>query len=952
MLLKKIHINILGGYVFLALVMFAIGCIAYIGSQKIADASERLYGNSLIKNQLVQDFKKSQHLIQILTQQHLWAKNDAERKIIEETIDAEYKKNTERIAEFYLHEGEVEEKILMDSLLVKRENYRKKREQLIQLSYTNRDSAIAFNQKEQLPAYLAFSNTFDTLSNNIFHQTNEAAKHTSDFIITAQPIINSLLISALLGLVIIGRIVWLSEKRLQLNIRALSISDTFNRGVLDSLSSHVAVINGAGIIVSVNAAWRNFAKANGATKLLNVEEGSNYFEVCEKAALSGDTVAGEALRGIQEVLAGKKKIFYLEYPCHSREEKRWFAMRVMKFVSNEPMVVVSHQNITEKRKAEKELAEKENYLRTIFESEPECIKLIDQDGKILEMNPRGLAMLEAESLEQVKGKSIFPFINDPYRNGFIQLTNNVLREESGELQFILTGLKGGQRWLETHAVPFKDTDGKAIALLGITRDITEKRKATAERDELLNVLQNSLNEIYIFNSETLNFEYVNEAALSNLGYSQIEMTRLTPIHIKPEYTLQKFRDLIAPLVSNEKRKIIFETIHKRKDGSTYPVEVHLQFVAKEKKRVFLAIILDISERIDAEAKLISSKENFRALYEENPLMNFTLNAEGKILSVNRCGATDLGYRKDELTGNSILHVFYPEDHHAVLNQIKECISNPKTPFSWEIRKLTKEGKTIWVSETATALPDENEKYLVLIICENITNRKKAEREIVLMNEELRKLSTHLENVREEERTRIAREIHDELGQQLTGIKMDLSIINNKIPSTLIGSSESILKVIEMIDTSLKTVHRISSDLRPSILDDLGLLAAMEVHCLEFEKRFGIACDCNSTIEELSFEKTFSTGVFRIFQESLTNIARHSKATNIKCRLKQEGNQLVLSVKDNGTGFTIDSSKEKSLGIMGMKERAAMLGGNLTIESIEGKGTHIKLNAPIRLLHNV
>jgi PAS domain S-box-containing protein len=592
-------------------------------------------------------------------------------------------------------------------------------------------------------------------------------------------------------------------------------------------------------------------------------------------------------------------------------------------------------------------------------------------------------------------------------------------------------------------------------------------------------LQKSLNEIYIFNSDTLQFEYVNDAALSNLGYSLPEIKQLTPLSIKPEYTLAKFKELIKPLINNENENIFFETIHKRKDGSRYPVEVHLQYVSEVAHSVFLAFILDITARKESEKKLkeieanyrnvvenihealliednagnlISankgfrnifgytdddelkltfndytasnsldevrerhdmrmkgvkvaeefeylgkckdgseiwidcrvtplfsdgriigtqslarditdrkkaeaeikvSEERFRTIYEENPLMNFTLDENGKILSLNNRGATDLGYQSDELIGHSVLDVFYQEDHQAVLNQIKECILNLRKSFSWEMRKVTKGGNTIWVAETGTALVDVNGNYLVMIVCENITNRKKAEQEIIQKNEQLRNLASHLENIREEERTHMAREIHDELGQQLTGIHMNLAIISQDIESLKTVPSKRIVEVIHMVDNTFGTVRKISSSLRPSELDDLGLLAAMESYCHEFERTYGIACNCNcnSSIADQPFEKSFATGIFRIYQETLTNIARHSKATCIECNLKQEGNQLILSVRDNGSGFKIENVQNKSLGITGMKERAIMIGGKLTIESEEGTGTHIILTVPILIRSN-
>ncbi len=613
------------------------------------------------------------------------------------------------------------------------------------------------------------------------------------------------------------------------------------------------------------------------------------------------------------------------------------------------------RDITERKNNEKIISKSENQLKTIFQAGPECIKLLGPANELLEMNFAGLAIIEADSMDQVRNVCILPLVNENYRNAFAKLTADVFDGKSGTLEFELTGLKGTKRWLETHAVPLKDADGNVSSLLAVTRDITERNKAElalkASEEKYRHLFERNLAGVY---QSKLNGEIItcNDAFARMLGYDSKQ-----ELHMKDAYLLyfsNTDRENFITYLREKGELTNYEKKMKKKDGSpTYIIEnCTLQTQSLTGEEIIQGVMIDITSFKNAEAEIIAIQERFRTLYEENPLMNFTLDADGKILSLNRRGATDLGYNHDELIGNSILRVFFPKDHTTVLNQIKECISNPGKSFSWEMRKLTKDGKTIWVSETGTALPDTNGNYLVMIVCENITDRKKVAIEIAQMNEQLHNLTAHLENIREEERTNIAREIHDELGQQLTGIHMDLAIIHQEIASGKNKNSKSIPEVIKAVDDALKSVRKISSELRPFILDDLGLLAAMESHCHEFGKRFGIACNCNSTIEELLFEKTFATGVFRIFQESLTNIARHSKATSIKCSLKQDGNQLELSIKDNGTGFTINNNKEKSLGIIGMKERATMLGGNLTIESAVGIGTQIILTAPIRLQSNV
>jgi signal transduction histidine kinase len=231
---------------------------------------------------------------------------------------------------------------------------------------------------------------------------------------------------------------------------------------------------------------------------------------------------------------------------------------------------------------------------------------------------------------------------------------------------------------------------------------------------------------------------------------------------------------------------------------------------------------------------------------------------------------------------------------------------------------------------------------------DITDRVKAEAAMRERTEEIQKLTGYLENVREEERTRIAREIHDELGQQLTGLKMDAAWINKKVSGSADQNvPDRIAVMISLIDETVKTVRRISSELRPGILDDLGLVAALEWQCQEFEKRTGIISKCRAGLDDYNFDKNFSTNIFRICQEALTNVARHAQATEVETFLTEEDGFIKVTIKDNGIGFDMEEVKAKrSLGLVGMRERAMLFKGDLAINSEKGKGTVIVLKAPI------
>jgi PAS domain S-box-containing protein len=229
---------------------------------------------------------------------------------------------------------------------------------------------------------------------------------------------------------------------------------------------------------------------------------------------------------------------------------------------------------------------------------------------------------------------------------------------------------------------------------------------------------------------------------------------------------------------------------------------------------------------------------------------------------------------------------------------------------------------------------------------DVTEKRKIANEIIESRNELRALAAHIESVREEERIKIAREIHDELGQQLTGLKMDISWLRKRLTNVEENILLKLVEILELLDISIKTVRKISSDLRPGVLDDLGIIAALEWQSSEFEKRYGIPVQFNHNIEELLLPGQMATGLFRIYQESLTNVARHAEAKEVQASLNREIGEMTLKIVDNGKGFNPETSgTKKTLGLLGMKERTLMMGGEYDIMSEPGKGTIVKIKVP-------
>jgi PAS domain S-box-containing protein len=329
-------------------------------------------------------------------------------------------------------------------------------------------------------------------------------------------------------------------------------------------------------------------------------------------------------------------------------------------------------------------------------------------------------------------------------------------------------------------------------------------------------------------------------------------------------------------------------------------------------------------------------QKFNNLYDFAPTGYVSLSKEKTIQEINYCGARLLGKERSKLIG-SHFGIFVSKNTLSVFNAFFENLFKGEASEICEVMIETQDNKSKYVHIEGMVDGNNNQCLLNLI---DITERKWAEDELKSSLEQLHLLTQHIEKVREDERVAISRELHDDLGQALTAVKIDLTIIRKNI-----SDSEVVLKinkVAALVGETIKTVQRITSQLRPEIIDDLGLKAAIEWYTKEFSQRIGVKIflDIDSTP---TISPKASLVIFRIIQESLTNIARHAKATRVDISLLITDEDIRLRILDNGIGITSSEiNSKKSFGIMSMKERAASLGGTFEISSGNGGGTEILL----------
>ena len=345
-----------------------------------------------------------------------------------------------------------------------------------------------------------------------------------------------------------------------------------------------------------------------------------------------------------------------------------------------------------------------------------------------------------------------------------------------------------------------------------------------------------------------------------------------------------------------------------------------------------------------------SEQRCRTLIDHNFGVIFETSFDGRFLCVGSEGEI-LGYKSAELMGRSAFDYVHPDDYSLVMEEFQKVV---KTKTSGEVvfRCKHKKGEWRWIEATGSRIESATGELRVIIACRDITGRRRAEDELRKSHHQLRDLTRHLQSVREEERARIAREIHDSFGQTLTGLQMSLSWLDKKLSETddnlKLGSSlkDEVANMSKLIDSAIGTVQEITSELRPGVLDDFGLRTAIEWQVQKFQKLFGIKCSFTSNFDDLSISSELSTAIFRILQEALTNVVRHANATEVEINLNATKGHLELEVTDNGKGIKeYESASSKSLGLLGMRERILPFGGVVTIVGIPRKGTRLTVQVP-------
>ncbi|PRC93465.1 response regulator [Solimicrobium silvestre] len=385
------------------------------------------------------------------------------------------------------------------------------------------------------------------------------------------------------------------------------------------------------------------------------------------------------------------------------------------------------------------------------------------------------------------------------------------------------------------------------------------------------------------------------------------------------------------------------------------------YLGKDIDGQYLKLLPTAIQRMLREQKLAEGKRQaeakFRSLVEQIEAITYIVPLDGEgITSYISPQISKLGYSPEQWLADPELHArqIHPDDREMAMRSIENSRKGGHS-LRQEYRLMMRNGETLWVRDEAKAVSDETGRYVFLQgILLDITQSKLAEHALRKSQEELRQLAGHLERIKEEERKRIAQEIHDELGGLLAGIKAYVSVYIEREARSGRPPEPLLVDAVALADTGFQAVRRVITDLRPSVLDQLGVWAALEWYASQIEKRSKLQCTCIIEDDAAAIEpdSETSTMLFRVVQEALTNVVRHAEATTVSIHVALDDAMLVISVQDNGNG--IDSARQltrESWGITGMGERARYFGGEVTITGKIGEGTCVKLHLPLEKLNS-
>lgn len=645
------------------------------------------------------------------------------------------------------------------------------------------------------------------------------------------------------------------------------------------------------------------------------------------------------------------------------------------------------------------IQESKTHLKSILENLVEGIVTIDERGIIQTFNPAAEKIFGYRA-DEIIDQSVNVLMPEPYRSQHDEYIRKYLR--TGQAKIIgfgreVSGLRKDGTTFPLDLAVSEMRLGSRRSFVGIIRDITEQKKAQVRLNQLSRAVEQSPASVMITDTRG-NIEYVNPKFSQVTGYSFEEVKGKNPRIIKSgEMPAKFYKQLWETITAGKEWR--GELHNKKKNGELFWELASISPIKNEEGVVkhYLAVKEDITQRKQTEMEL-KKEIMFKQLLKDVAVASneaLVMEDAARVCLDRVCELSGwpvghlyvVGEDSNELIPTQIWHLDDPR-RFATFIKVTEAtgfssgiglpgrvMSSRKPAWIVDVNKdpnfpraklannlgvkagfgfpiMTGE-KVVAVLEFFSTEVMEPDKALLEVMANigtqlgRVSERKRAEERLKQSRQELRDLNNRLQSIREEERTWMAREIHDELGQMLTAIKIDLSWVEKRLGNDQKNILNRTCVMSELLDKTIKRVQKISTNLRPEVLDMLGLSEAIEWQAQEFQERTEIECHLDSELCDIDLNPDLSTAIFRILQETLTNVARHASASQINIRLYEKCGNLVLEVRDNGRGISKSQiSNSKSLGLLGIRERALLWDGEVKISGIKGRGTTVIVKIPM------
>jgi len=645
--------------------------------------------------------------------------------------------------------------------------------------------------------------------------------------------------------------------------------------------------------------------------------------------------------------------------------------------NGKPCIISVARDITAQKRIEKVLRENEEKWKAITENISDIVWIVNLQFEPLYVSPAVEKVLGFTLEEYLQRKVEDRYPKELLQKMFIMLIEELENDSKPHVDKNRTRIVEIQEYrkdgtladLSVHAKFLRDETGNPYAIIGISRDITDQKKALKEIQRYKLIFEQSLNEIYIFDAKTLMFTYINQSAINNLGYSLDELKLMNPVDIKPEFTMQQFETLLQPLREGVEKNIIFETVHKRKNGTTYNVEVHVQLMNVEGEEIFTAIIIDITQRKKYEEQLKESEEKFKILAESTP-MTIMMYQDDKWIYANPAAEALLGYSEQELCAMNFWDVVHPDDKAIIKERGSKRQKGEDAPVGYEFRVLDKSGTVKWVLlYGATVMYKGKPAGLISVL--DITERKKIE-------EEKRKLQKQLlQSQKMEAIGTLAGGVAHEFNNMLNIISghAELALLNIQPDNPARGDLVEIKKAAQrsaevtkkLLSFARKQEEKSSLvNINAAIDSMIGMLKRLIGENIQLVWK-PVKRELSVNIDEVSFDQILVNLIVNardaIKDHGLITITTDTVTIDDKEALQHNvlpGEYALIEVADNGIGMdeetlkhifdpfftTKEVGKGTGLGLSTVYGIVKNNGGCIDVQSERGKGTTFKIYIPL------